>query len=63
MLSTLPETHFGGRDLLRADLEVTHEWGRPETAKKVKDVVATFFGAADLVVSILAMSIGEAACS
>jgi hypothetical protein len=49
--------------LLRADLEVTHEWGRPETAKKVKDVVATFFGAADLVVSILAMSIGEAACS
>jgi len=37
--------HFDGRDLLRADLGVTPEWGRPETTKKVEDVLADFFGA------------------
>jgi hypothetical protein len=37
--------YFNGRDLLRADLGVTPEWGRPETTKKVEKVLADFFGA------------------
>lgn len=37
-------THFDGRQLLTSDLGVTPEWGRPETTKKVEEVLADFFG-------------------
>ena len=36
--------HFNGRDILRADLGVTPEWGRPETTKKVEAFLADYFG-------------------
>ena len=36
--------HFEGDELLRSDLGVTPEWGRPSTTKKVEGVLADFFG-------------------
>ena len=36
--------HFEGDELLRSDLGVTPEWGRPRTTKKVEEVLADFFG-------------------
>lgn len=38
-------SHFDGRELLRSDLGVTPEWGRPDTTRKVEEVLADFFGA------------------
>lgn len=37
-------SRFDGRELLSFDLGVTPEWGRPETTKKVEEVLAGFFG-------------------
>lgn len=36
--------HFEGDELLRSDLGVTPEWGRPGTTRKVEMVLADFFG-------------------
>lgn len=37
--------HFKGDELLRSDLGVTPEWGRPSTTRKVEEALTDFFGA------------------